>query len=66
MRPQKRPRNQCASRSSSTSMMSPRRKLIWVASWAEKSNWAWAKQDRGCGKGRKWLVRPPGGTQLEK
>lgn len=28
-------------------MMSPRRKLSWEGSWAEKSNWAWAKLARG-------------------
>lgn len=39
-------------------MMSPRWKLSCDGSWAEKSNWAWAKQALGVCKGRKQLVQP--------
>lgn len=39
-------------------MMSPRWKLSCEGSWAEKSNWAWAKQAPGDCKRRKWLVWP--------
>lgn len=37
-------------------MMSPWWKLSCEESWAEKSNWAWAKQARGDCEERKWLV----------
>ena len=42
-------------------MMSPRRKLSWEGSWAEKSNWAWAKQARGGCEGGdgQWAFRSP-------
>lgn len=39
-------------------MMSPRRKLSCEGSWAEKSNWAWAKLARGDCKQMKLLVGP--------
>lgn len=37
-------------------MMSPRWKLSCEESWAEKSNWAWAKQAWEACVGRRWLV----------
>lgn len=37
-------------------MMSPRRKLSCEGSWAEKSNWAWAKHAPGDCERRRWLV----------
>lgn len=42
-------------------MMSPRRKLSWEGSWAEKSNWAWAKQARGGCEGGdgQWALQEP-------
>lgn len=53
-------------------MMSPRRKLSCEGSWAEKSNWAWAKQARGgcrggsgqCGP-QEPRTRSPGGPTEE-